>query len=255
MHASTDRSPPSDPYPILELHRAAVVSGGGQHVARYLETWGLDEGDEPDAIAFGQFFERKDSECKDKREKYGDRDADRVTWLRGYRDLDVRAALGRERVRQAREHVLQRYLLGSHILLLRPLHPEARIPALAPVDPAIEPDGAQGLAVAQLLPAARGRLELAAQAADPWFARYNGRGMIEAGILASLDQDQDQDGPAWLVWLGVLRDDAALESLRPQCQACADALANAGLLDGEPELLVLAPAPRSRLRWGPRTLA
>lgn len=243
MHAPIVQSPPADPYPILELHRAAVVSGGGLHVARYLDTWGLDEGDEPDAIAFGQFFERNN----------GDHDADRVTWLRGYRDLDVRAALGRERVRQAREHVLQRYLLGSHTLLLRPLHPEARIPALAPVDPAIEPDGAQGLAVAQLLPAARGRLDQAAQAADPWFARYNGRGMIEAGILASLDQDQD--GPAWLVWLGVLRDDAALEALRPQCQACADALADAGLLDGEPELLVLAPAPRSRLRWGPRTLA
>lgn len=225
-------------YPVLELRRAAIVAGGSMHVARYLETWCLDEHDEPDSIAFGQFFERDH--------------ADRFTWLRGYRDLDVRAAHGRERVRQAREEVLQRYMLGSHSLLLRPLHPGAQIPALAPVDPSVEPDGAQGLAVAQLLPAAASRLDDCARAADPWFARYNGRGMIEAGILASLDQPRD--GPAWLVWLGVLRDESALAALRPQCQACADALHAAGLLDGTPELLVLAPAPRSRLRWAPRTI-
>jgi hypothetical protein len=226
-------------YPVLELRRTAIVAGGSTHVARYLETWCLDEHDETESIAFGQFFER-------------DR-ADHVTWLRGYRDLGVRDAHGRERVRQAREEVLQRYILGSHSLLLRPLHPAAQIPALAPVDPAVEPDGAQGLAVAQLLPCPPGRLEECAHAADPWFARYNGRGMIEAGILASLDEAGDE--PAWLVWLGLLRDDAALAALRPQCQACADALAAAGLLAGAPELLVLAPAPRSRLRWAPRTIA
>lgn len=226
-------------YPVLELRRAAIVAGGSMHVARYLETWCVDERDEPDSIALGQFFERDH--------------ADRFTWLRGYRDLDVRASHGREPVRRAREDVLQRYILGSHSLLLRPLHPDAQIPTLAPVDPSIEPDGAKGLAVAQLLPVLPGSLDACAQAADPWFARYSGRGMIEAGILASLDGD-GAEPPGWLVWLGVLRDDDALAALRPQCQACADALMRQGLLAGPPELLVLAPAPRSRLRWAPRTI-
>ena len=225
-------------YPILELRRHAVAAGSTAHVARYLDTWCLEDEQAHGSIAFGQFVERG-------------RD-DRVAWLRGYRDLQARTAMHQEPVRRAREQVLQRYMLGSHSLLLRPLHPGAQIPQLAPVDPRTEPDGAQGLALAQLLPAASGRLAECAQAADAWFARYSGRGMIEAGILASLDEHDA--GGGWLVWLGILRDEAALQALRPQCEGCAAALQKDGLLRAPHELLVLAPAPRSRLRWAPRTI-
>lgn len=225
------------PYPIVELRRTAVIAGGRPHYARYLETWCTDQDGHTESFAFGQFFERDH--------------ADRFISLRGYRDLDARAAMRAAAVARAREEVLQRYTVDSDALLLRPLHDGAALPALAPVHPGAEPDGAQGLAVAQLLPVAPGALQRCAAAADAWFARYNGRGMIEAGILSSLEDD----GPAYLVWLGLLRDDTALDALRPQCEACAAALAQDGLLDGCPELIVLTPAPRSRLRWGPRTIA
>ncbi len=225
------------PYPIVELRRTAVIAGGRPHYARYLETWCTEPDGHSDSFAYGQFFER-------------DHD-DNFISLRGYRDLGARAAQREAAVARARDEVLQRYTVDSDALLLRPLHADAALPALGPVNPSAEPDGAQGLAVAQLLPVAPGAMARCAAAADAWFSRYSGRGMIEAGILTSLDAD----GPAYLVWLGLLRDDNALDALRPQCDACAMALAREGLLDGTPELLVLTPSPRSRLRWGPRTIA
>ncbi|GEM_PF-6657980 len=228
------------PYPVVELRRDAIVPGGRAHFARYLETWCLDEADEGASIALGQFFERDD--------------ADRFAWLRGYRDIDARAQARQAGVARAREAVLERYIVASAALLLRPLHADAAIPALAPVDPLAEPAGAQGIAVAQLLPVAPGLRHACTAAADPWFASYCGHGVIEAGILATLD-DAGAADTAHLVWLGMLRDEHALGQLRPRFDACAAALAAAGLLAGQAELVVLAPAPRSRLRWGPRTLA
>ena len=56
------------------------------------------------------------------------------------------------------------------------------------------------------------------------------------------------DGP-FLVWLGILEDDQALARFEPVAQQSAAALSASGLLRGAPELAVLDPAARSRLRW------
>ena len=200
-------------YTVIELGRAQH----GQPEAGAAAWHGQDEDDNGDSIALGHFIEHGRSS--------------NIAWLRGYRDPARRR--------------------DGAAMLLRPLRQDTALPTLAPVDPRLEPDGAQGFAVAQLLPVAPGRLQACAHAADQWFARYSGRGMIEAGILSSVDDAE----PGYLVWLGLLRDEDAVAALRPQCEACATGLAAHGLLDGPAELLVLAPAPRSRLRWGPRTFA
>ncbi len=75
-------------------------------------------------------------------------------------------------------------------------------------------------------------------------------------MLATLDVPNNfplhpirSDGP-FLVWLGVLEDDRALEQrFEPLAERAARVLSASGLLRGEPELVVLDPAARSRLRW------
>jgi hypothetical protein len=57
------------------------------------------------------------------------------------------------------------------------------------------------------------------------------------------------DGP-YLVWLGVMKDDVMPgERFKPLLERGTASLTATGLQRGAPELLVLDPASRSRLRW------
>jgi hypothetical protein len=58
------------------------------------------------------------------------------------------------------------------------------------------------------------------------------------------------DGP-FLVWLGVVEDDAALKHFEALASDVEHSLVETGMLRGTPERLVLNPTPRSRLRWWP----
>jgi hypothetical protein len=80
----------------------------------------------------------------------------------------------------------------------------------------------------------------------------------EAGILVTLDAPNNfpqlpvrNDGP-FLVWLGILRDEEPLkEGFTAAAQRVGERLGSDKLLRDTPELLVLEPTPRSRLRWLP----
>jgi hypothetical protein len=80
----------------------------------------------------------------------------------------------------------------------------------------------------------------------------------EAGVLVTLDVPNNfprlpfrTDGP-YLVWLGVVADDQALETgFRPVASRSLPSLTTTDFLRGTPELLVLDPTSRSRLRWLP----
>lgn len=239
-------TPPA--YPVIELRRYTLVAGAAARFSRYFETWFPEAFQQLGAMALGHFFERGDDE--------------RFTWLRAYPDMATRAAANTAFYDGPvwREHkaALNACILDSdNVLLLRPLHAGSGIPALPSVDPVAEPDGAGGLAVLQIFPVRPGALERLAEAAEPWFACYGGRGVAEAGILATLDLPNNfprhpvrSDG-TYLVWLGVLRDQAALDALQDVLDGCAAAMANSGLMAGPAELLVLDPGRRSRLRWMP----
>lgn len=233
---------------VIELRRYTIAPGARQRFARRFESFFPEAFQQLGALAFGQFFERAQ--------------ADRFTWLRGYPDMATRLAANTAFYDGPvwREHkgALNGDIVDSDdVLLLRPLYPDSGIARLPAVDPVAEPLGAQGLAVAQILRVAPGQLAACALAAEEWFVHYHGRGVIEAGILTTLDVANNfprhpirSDG-TYIVWLGVLRDDAALDALRPVLDAGAASLAQAGLLSGPSELVVLDPAPRSRLRWMP----
>ncbi len=235
-------------YDVIELRRYTITPGARQQFGRYFETYFPEAFQQAGAVALGHFDEREQP--------------DRFTWLRGFADLDTRArantAFYDGPVWQEHRHAVNRYILDSdNVLLLRPLYPDSDIPALRAVDPVAEPLGARGVVVAQLFPVMPGRLDDCALAAESSFAGYRGHGVTEAGILVTLDVPNNfprhpirSDGP-WLVWIGVLRDDAALDALRPACAHAASRLQQAGLLSGAAELLVLDPGRRSRMRWMP----
>lgn len=233
-------------YPVIELRRYTLVEGAAKRFSRSFETWFPEAFQQLGALVLGHFFERGEVE--------------RFTWLRGYPDMAARLAVNTAfydgPVWQEHKATLNQYILDSDdVLLLRPLHAGTAIPAIASVDPVAEPDGAGGIAVLQIFPVVEGALHGCAHAAEPWFASYQGRGVTEAGILTTLDEANNfprhpirTDG-TFLVWMGVLRDQQALDALQPALEAGAAAMLRSGLLTGPAELLVLDPGQRSRLRW------
>jgi hypothetical protein len=145
---------------------------------------------------------------------------------------------------------------SDDVLLLRPLDPRHAIPVLPAVDPVAEPSGARGVVVAQVFPVQAHAMQSFVTAAESAFNAYREAGARDASILVTLDERNNfpqlpvrTDGP-FVVWLGVFEDAGMVESrVRPAAARAAASLKAAGLLRGDADLLVLKPAPRSRLRW------
>lgn len=201
---------------LIELRRRPIAPGTREQVD---ERFGacLEA-----VLSFGHFFERERGDC--------------FTWLRGCPELPARAAVNHASYEEP----------DDDVLLLRPLYRDSALPRLRAVDPVAEPGGARGIAVVHIFPVAPGMLDACARTADACFLGYTGHGVAEAAILATLEQD---GAPTCLVWIGMLRDEATLAALRPRFDAAAARLAEAGLLAGAAELLVMDPGKRSRLRW------
>jgi hypothetical protein len=145
----------------------------------------------------------------------------------------------------------------TDVLLLRPIATGRGVSLLPAVDVVAEAEGARGVVVALIFAAVAGGVEELAARAEDVFAGFRAAGMREAGVLVTLDEPNNfprhpirTDGPH-LVWLGVTGDDETIRRFEPEMERAAAALAATGLLRGEPELVVMDPAARSRLRWLP----
>ena len=235
-------------FQAIELRRYTTREGGREHFARYFETFFPEAFQQIGAIAFGQFFERESPS--------------RFTWIRGFRNMDAhgtaKAAFYFGPLWKEHRSTLNELILDSDdVLLLRPLDPGRGIPVLPAVDPVREENGAQGVVVAQIFAVEPGRVEAFAREAEATFGTYRAAGAREAGVLVTLDAPNNfpqhpvrTDGP-YLVWLGILEDDRMLERFRPLAEGSVRSLAASGLLRAAPELVILDPASRSRLRWLP----
>jgi hypothetical protein len=238
-------------FQVVELRRYSLVDGARERFARTFESYFPEAFEQLGAMVFGQFGER--------------RNPARFTWLRGYKDMDARATVNAAFYfgplwKEHRATMNGLMTDSDNVLLLRPLTPERGIPVLPAVDPAdeaAEAAGARGVVVAQIFAVRADGVDALARQAEPSFAGYRAAGAREAGLLATLDAPNNfpqlpirADGP-FLVWLGVLEDDQALARFEPLAAAAARSLAAGGLLRGEPELVVLDPTARSRLRWLP----
>jgi len=144
----------------------------------------------------------------------------------------------------------------DNVLLLRPLSQERGVMVLPVVDPVREPNGAQGHVIAQIFPIKPDVVNAFARQAESTFTAYKAAGVREAGVLVTLDVPNNfpqlsfrTDGP-FLVWLGIVKDDDALENrFNPLARRAVQSLSATSMLRGDPETVVLDPTRRSRLRW------
>ena len=236
-------------FQVVELRRYITKEGERDHFVRTFESYFPEAFQQLGAIAFGQFLERGNPAS--------------FFWLRGFKDIDARAIVNAAFYygplwKEHRTEMNDRLVDSDNVLLLRPLSPERGVVVLPAVDPIREADGAHGVAVAQIFAVREASIEAFAKEAETSFACYRAAGVREAGVLITLDVPNNfpqlpvrTDGP-YLVWLGIMKDDQALLGrFRTLAEESSRALAARGLLRGMPELVILDPASRSRLRWLP----
>jgi NIPSNAP len=233
-------------FQVIEFRRYTIRDGEREHFAQYFESYFPEAFQQLGAIAIGQFLERGKNS--------------RFTWLRGFHNMDDRAKVNALFYYGPlwKEHsaTLNSLMTDSdNVLLLRPLSRELGITVLPAVDPVKEAKGAQGIAIAQIFAVKEGNVDAFAQQAESTFARYRDAGAREAGVLVTLDAPNNfpqlpvrADGP-YLVWLGVVENESSLKSFTRLLESAQQSLSGTDLLKAAPEILVLDPTKRSRLRW------
>jgi hypothetical protein len=239
-------SKPGD-FQVFEFRRYTVKPGEREHFAQYFESYFPEAFQQLGAIAAGSFFERQ--------HPLG------LTWLRGFHAIEARAVVNAAfyygPVWKEHKKTLNDLMTDSdNVLLLQPLSPDRSVMVLPAVDSVVEPQGAQGVLVAQIFAVKKGEVEAFARQAESAFAAYRNAGAREAGVLVTLDVANNfpqlpirTDGP-YLVWLGILKDNSMLDTqFNPALETSLPTLQATGLLRGTPELVVLDPTHRSRLRW------
>ena len=246
-NASMDTVQHLQDFQVIEFRRYTVATGQRDRFTRYFDTYFPEAFEQLGAMVFGQFHERGN--------------ADHFTWLRGFKDINARPIVNSAFYYGPlwKEHRIKVNAIlpdSDNVMLLRPADTEDRIPVLPAVDPVDEPAGAHGIVVAEIFPVNKGSEDAFAKQARAGFAHYATAGVRPAGVLVSLDVPNNfpqlpirTDGP-FLVWLGVVRDEATLDRrLAPILASAERSLATGGLLRGAPERVVMDPTPRSRLRW------
>jgi hypothetical protein len=245
MEASRSDGVSAEEFPVVELRRYAIQPGERQRFALCFDAYFPEAFQQAGAIIFGQGQERRNDTW--------------FTWLRGFPSYDARAE-GMWAVYSGplwKEHAARmndRLLDAGNVLLLRPLGPERGLEVLPAVD--VTSERAGGIVVLQLFPVKPADVDALAARAEPSFAAYRAAGAREAGLLATLDRPNNfprhsmrTDGH-FLVWVGILKDDAMLDqSFMPLADRAAQSLGASDLLSGKAELIVIDPTSRSRLRW------
>jgi NIPSNAP protein len=243
---SMNSLPRSTVFQVFELRRYATKPGRREQFARYFESYFPEAFQQLGALAVGEFFEGN---------------TDGFTWIRAFRSIEDRAIINGAfyygPVWTEHKATLNELMLDSdNVLLLSPLHPQEGVAVLSAVDPIMEVGGAQGIVVAQIFAVMPGRVAALAEQASHAFAQYQRAGAREAAVLVTLDVPNNfpqlpvrTDGP-YLVWIGVIKDEAAYKSELATLMAdSSHALAATGWVRSEPETTTMTPAPRSRLRW------
>jgi hypothetical protein len=236
-------------FQVIEFRRYTIKPGEREHFAQYFESFFPEAFEQMGAIALGQFYERSNPAG--------------FTWMRGFHTISdrpiVNAAFYYGPLWREHKTIMNSLMTDSdNVLLLRPLHPDRGVPVLPAVNPVNEAKGAQGVIVAQIFPIKANSVDAFAQKAEATFSSYRAAGAREAGVLVTLDVPNNfpqlpirTDGP-YLIWLGIFKDDRTLEGqFNSVVESSSQSLSASGLLRGNPELVILDPAHRSRLRWLP----
>jgi hypothetical protein len=242
-----DRVKHLNDFQVIEFRRYTVKQGEREHFAEYFETYFPEAFQQMGAIVFGQFFERKNPVG--------------FTWMRGFKNTDARAIINSSFYYGPlwREHASTMNSLmvdSDNVLLLCPLTPARGVVVFPAVDPIKEEKGAQGVVVAQIFAVKPNSVDAFARQAEETFASYRAAGAREAGVLVTLDAPNNfpqlpvrTDGPH-LVWLGIVKDNQTMDGVfTPLAERSTQSLSATRLLRSDPELVILDPTHRSRLRW------
>ena len=233
-------------FQVIEFRRYTIRDGEREHFAQYFESYFPEAFQQLGAVAVGQFLERGNDS--------------RFTWLRAFHNMDDRAKVNALFYYGPlwKEHAATLNSLmtdSDNVLLLRPLSRERGITVLPAVDPVKEEKGAQGIAIAQIFAVKAGNVDAFVQQAESTFGRYREAGAREAGVLVTLDAPNNfpqlpvrTDGP-YLVWLGIVENESSLKSFTRLLESAEQSLKPTGLMRAAPEIVVLDPTKRSRLRW------
>ncbi|NID16982.1 NIPSNAP family protein [Luteibacter yeojuensis] len=234
-------------YQAIEFRRYVTKEGERAHFVAYFDTYFPEAFEQLGAMVFGQFTERGNP--------------NRFTWIRGFHDISARPVVNAAFYygplwREHRTKVNAILPDSDNVMLMRPLRADQGVTVLPAVDPVLEPKGAGGVVVAQIFSVKKGSEDAFAAKAEAAFKRYAMDGVHPAGILVTLDVPNNfpqlpirADGP-WLVWVGVVRDDATLSKhLAPRLDEVEKELGASGLTRAPTEREVMDPTPRSRLRW------
>jgi hypothetical protein len=246
-HGPADGLTISHEYQVIEFRRYTIKPGQRDHFALYFDTLFPEAFQQLGALAIGQFLERDHGNG--------------FTWLRAFKTIEDRAIVNSAfyfgPVWKEHKATLNGILDDSdNVLLLRPLDGTgiAVLPAVDPVSAKLPAD--RGRVLAQIFRVAQGRIPELAPRAVQSFAKYRALGASEACVLVTLDVANNfpalpirTDGP-YLVWVGLIPDDAAIETrVEASMRDAAHELVATGLLAGPPETIVMTPTARSRLRW------
>jgi hypothetical protein len=246
--ALMDHNPRLSDFQVIEFRRYVIKDGQRRKFTQYFDIYFPEAFQQLGTIVAGSLLERQNQS--------------NFIWIRGFHTLDDRAALNGlfyagsvwSEHRKTMNDLIDN---ADNVLLLRPLNPERGVAVLPAVDPVTEPNGAQGIVVAQIFAIKENSVDDFARQAETTFAGYRLAGAREAGVMVTLDVKNNYpqlpfrtDGP-FLVWLGILRDDQTLQGFIPVADRSLTSLTATGLLRSAPELVVLDPTPRSRLRWLP----
>jgi hypothetical protein len=244
-HVATPMTHMND-FQVIELRRYTIKPGQREHFAQYFETYFPEAFQQLGALALGEFLERDNG--------------NHFLWLRAFHDMDERAkanaAFYYGPVWKEHRSTLNALIDDSdNVLLLRPLDPQRPVMVLPAVDPITEPGGAKGIGTAVIFPVRPGGAEQFAREAQATFATFDAAGVREAGLLCSLDAQNNfpqlpirTDGP-FVVWLGIMENERALDKFLPLENRARLQLEQSPLLRGPRELVILTPTTRSRLRW------
>src|SRR6185437_6186976 len=135
-------------YQVVELRRYDIAPGQRDRFVRYFDAYFPEAFEQLDCMVFGQF--------EDRAAPTG------FVWLRGYRDLNARPIADSSFYygpvwREHRDKVNALFPgLSDNVLLLRPLTSDSGVTVLPAVDPVDEPQGAQGVVVAQIFAVKKG---------------------------------------------------------------------------------------------------
>ncbi len=234
-------------FQVIEFRRYTVKETQRQEFAEYFDTYFPEAFQQLGAMAFGEFYERNNPSG--------------FTWIRGFQDVESRATVNSAFYYGPvwKEHALrmnERMIDSGNVLLLHPLTPERELKILPAVDPVREKDGSKGIVAAQIFKIQENHVDEFVQQAEPIFNNYRNAGIREAGVLITLGVKNNfpqlpfrEDG-LYLVWIGILKDDQMLKStFQPLVKRSLESLSSKDLLKDEPELIILDPTSRSRLRW------